>query len=286
MTKKSITKKQIRKYHTILRRMIQILFFFLYPSLFTAAFSGVKYIFTQLGAGAAVGWTSFIAVLVSLCVYTIVFGRFFCGYACAFGSFGDLLHGIYRAVCRKLKKKPLKLSRYHSKSLASVKYYLLAVITGACFFDFYGKLRYSPWDVFSMVTALKPKWQGYILGWILLLILMLGMTVKERFFCRFICPMGAVFSLLPVLPFFSLHRDREHCRKGCRACTACCPSDVELPDRGSIEVCGDCFQCGRCTDTCPGANIQTGIPDLKGNELYFTVLRAAVLIALCIALNI
>ncbi len=281
-----MTKKQLKQRHNIVRRLLQLFFFLMFPSAFTAAFTGVKYIFTQLGASEAIGMTSFTAVLLALCVYTIIFGRFFCGYACAFGSFGDFLHWAYKAACKKLKRKPAKISPKTSRRLSAVKYIILAAIAAACFAGVYGSVRYSPWDVFSMLTALKPKVQGYILGWILLLIIMIGMAVKERFFCRFLCPMGAVFSLLPVLPIFSLHRDRDNCRKGCRACTACCPSDVELPNRGAIEVSGDCFQCGRCTDTCPGGNIHTGISGLKGNEIWYTVVRAVLLLAVFIALNV
>ncbi len=281
-----MTKKQIRKRHNILRRVIQIIFFLLYPSLFTAAFSGVKYIFTQLGAGKALTMTAFATVLLALCVFTIIFGRFFCGFACAFGSFGDLLHGAYTMICKKMKKKQIRMSPKVCRILSGVKYVILAAIAAACFAGIYGNFRYSPWEVFSMATALKPKFSGYALGWILLILIMVGMTVKERFFCRFLCPMGAVFSLLPVLPVFSLHRDRESCRKGCSACTRCCPSDVELPNQGSLEVCGDCFQCGKCTDTCPGGNIHTGTHIIKGNEIWFTVLRAALLAGMCILLGV
>ncbi len=283
---KKLNKKQIRQRHNILRRVIQLGFFLLYPSVFTAAFNGVKYIFTRLGAGEEVGLTSFISLLLAVCIYTIIFGRFFCGYACAFGSFGDFLHGVYLAACKKLKKKAVKFSPALSRKLSMIKYLILAAIAAACFLNVYGKFTWSPWQVFSMAAALKPKVQGYILGWILLILIMIGMAVKERFFCRFLCPMGAVFSLLPVLPFLSLSRDRDNCRKGCSACTKCCPSDVELPDRGSLEVCGDCFQCGKCLDICPGSNIAAGIRKIRGNEAVFTILRAAVLVGICILLNV
>ena len=79
-----LTKKQRKQMHGWLRAIIQLLYFLFLPSAYTAAFAGVKYIFTQLGAGEKIGLTSFVSVLIVLCLYTIVFGRFFCG----FGGFG------------------------------------------------------------------------------------------------------------------------------------------------------------------------------------------------------
>ena len=64
--------KEIKKLHTWLRALIQILYFLFLPSVYTAAFAGVKYIFTQIGAGEAIGLTSFVTVLIVLCAYTIL----------------------------------------------------------------------------------------------------------------------------------------------------------------------------------------------------------------------
>ena len=92
---KKVTPMMKKKLNNYLRIAIQILFFLLMPSVFTTAFSGVKYIFTQIGNEQAIAITPFVTVLVVLCVYTIVFGRFFCGFACAFGSMGDWIYEIY-----------------------------------------------------------------------------------------------------------------------------------------------------------------------------------------------
>ena len=46
-----LTKKQRKQMHGWLRAIIQLLYFLFLPSAYTAAFAGVKYIFTQLGAG-------------------------------------------------------------------------------------------------------------------------------------------------------------------------------------------------------------------------------------------
>ena len=107
--------------------------------------------------------------------------------------------------------------------------------------------------------------------------ILVGMALCERFFCRFLCPMGAVFSLLPMLPIFSVRRKQEQCAKGCSACTRCCPADLTLPEAGSWSVNGECFQCQKCVDICPKKNAHSGIGKLRGNEIWFTILRAVVL---------
>ena len=75
-------------WHERIRAVIQLLYFLFLPSAFTAAFAGVKYIFTTDRRRKSGGDHRFVTVLLVLCGYTIVFGRFFCGFACAFGSLG------------------------------------------------------------------------------------------------------------------------------------------------------------------------------------------------------
>ena len=94
----NLTAKERKKIHTWLRVLIQLLYFIFIPSVYTTAFAGVKYIFTQIGAGEKVAMTSFVTVLLVICLYTMVFGRFFCGFVCAFGAFGDALHALYTKI--------------------------------------------------------------------------------------------------------------------------------------------------------------------------------------------
>jgi len=280
-------KKKIKKIRVWIRAAIQLLFFLFIPSAFTASFNGVKYIFTQIGDGASLEITSFVATLIVLCIYTVIFGRFFCGFACAFGSLGDALHAFYVWVCKKLKKKPVKIRAGWMKNLSVVKYLVLAAIAVLCFTGYYSKTQgASPWDVFSMLHAGNFRLSEYTVGVILLILIAVGMCLQERFFCRVLCPMGAVFSILPVLPLFSLRRDRDNCIKGCKACTMKCPADIELSSDKSPEAAGDCFQCQKCIDTCPKGNIHTGLKGIKGNEIVLTLVRAGVLLGLFLWLGI
>ncbi|MGN1402821.1 MAG: 4Fe-4S binding protein [Ruminococcus sp.] len=278
LTRASISAANRKKIQRYVRGGIQLLFFLFLPAAFTTAFSGVKYIFTQIGLSNPIGLTSFVTVLLALCAYTIIFGRFFCGYACAFGTLGDAVHSLYVWCCKKLGKKPIQLKKTWKKPLSFLKYVILLAILLLCFIGVYSKMTgWSPWDVFSMLHAGNLKLGGYVAGIILLVGILVGMAFCERFFCRFLCPMGAVFSLLPILPLFSPRRKKESCIKGCSACQRCCPSDIELPENGSWKVNGDCFQCQKCVQICPKQNATNGRLFFRGNEVWFTVLRAVVL---------
>ncbi|MCR4843018.1 MAG: 4Fe-4S binding protein [Eubacterium sp.] len=275
-------KKLMKNLPSYIRFAIQLCFFLVLPSAFTGAFSGVKYIFTSLGEGTVLEATSFVTVLITLCVFTVVFGRFFCGFACAFGSLGDWVYAIGQFVQKKLKKRLPAIPVRVRKALDWVKYVVLVLIAGLCFLGVYGDLSgSSPWDVFSMFTALSFHLDGYAVGIVLLALILVGMVFQERFFCRFICPMGAVFSLLPMLPLFSLFRSRENCIRGCNACGNKCPADLSLPDDGGEAVASRCFQCQKCTGICPKSNVHTGIKIIRGNEWWWMLVRGVILLACC-----
>ena len=87
--------------HRWLRYGIQVAFFVLAPAVFSGAFSAVKYCFAQIAAGEPLEATAFVVLLLAVLGFTIVFGRFFCGYACAFGTLGDVLHDAFEFLRSK-----------------------------------------------------------------------------------------------------------------------------------------------------------------------------------------
>lgn len=282
MIMNNMTPQKKRKIHALVRVAIQLLFFIFLPSAFTTAFAGVKYIFAQIGNNEPVELNSFIKILAVMLVYTIVFGRFFCGYACAFGSLGDWVHTLYIKACIKLKKKPVLLKDNIKPYLVYIKYGVLAIILFGAFKGILDQFKgSSPWDVFSMLRAGNVQITAYVIGTVLLILIIIGMAVCERFFCRFLCPMGAVFALMPTFPYFSLRRKRTECLNGCSGCKRICPSDIDISDVYSIDVSGECFQCGKCIDVCPKQNVKrTLVP--QSLELMFTIIRAILLAAILI----
>ena len=112
----------------------------------------------------------------------------------------------------------------------------------------------SPWTIFSLVRVGQYKFAVYIMSAVLMLLVIVGMAIKERFFCQFLCPLGAVFAILPVLPFFTLKRDKDNCIQKCNACKNNCPVKIKLEDNTLVD--GECISCMRCKMICPKGNIK------------------------------
>ena len=222
-----------KKRRTWLRAGVQLFFFVSMPGAFVAGFSGVKQIFLHIGAGEVLSADSFTLSLLGLCGFTLLFDRFFCGYACAFGSLGDAVWALSGLIQKKLlhRKKQLRLPERAVLWGQKVKYLLLAGLV-ALYVTRQEKLLTgtSPWEVFSRLTTLRLPPEGFGVGIALLALILLGMALQPRFFCQFLCPMGAVFALLPVLPFARLHRQSDGCIPGCNACKQQCPVCLKLEE--------------------------------------------------------
>lgn len=237
---------------------VRLFFFLLYPALFSTAFTGVKSLIIWIAEQKSLEWNSFTATLLALIAVTICFGRIFCGFACAFGTYGDALYFVSSWIRKKQKKKPFHVFERQGKYLKYLKYLVLLVTFVLCVFGMQGVIaENSPWTAFSRLQT------GHIpdaaWGIALLAVISVGMLLEPRFFCRFLCPMGAVFAMLPVLPPAVIKRNRENCIPGCSLCQRRCPAGIEIPDAASGDSTGmgECFACRKCMHGCPKKNIHT-----------------------------
>lgn len=295
--------------HRGLRWIVQIAFFAAFPGVWSATFSGVKYLCQQVGATDVLEVSGFLALLLTVLAYTCVFGRFFCGYACSFGFLGDAVYALATPLRRVLGLDGARKKRVPSavrSKLQIVKYAVLFLICAACFSGVWGRVSgYSPWGAFAGLRA--GSVEGIEAGaFAVLAVVVVGMAFEERFFCQFLCPLGALFALLPVLPASLFRRNRATCVPRCNRCQDRCPVGIH-PDRGSLDA-GECVACGRCADGCPVSNVsllriekslaeksagasaapRPGRPAeprfcIRGTEVILVLLKAALLLALCYA---
>ncbi len=285
MEGKSTNLRRLARRNALFRAAIQLIFFVAMPGAFVAGFNGVKAIFSAVGTGQPLSWTGFTMALAVLCLFTMLFGRFFCGWVCSFGALGDFVWWLSGLVHKKLfrRKKQFRLPERSLPWGQKIKYLVLTAIVVLCALNLYSRLGvWSPWEAFSMLTALRLPPMGVAVA--LLVLIVISMALQERFFCQFLCPMGAVFSLLPILPFAQLRRAADRCPSGCQLCKRQCPVSIRM-DEDNLRK-GECIACDRCANSCPHGNLSRWDRMLLRSPWLGAVLKAAAFFALGAALGL
>jgi len=264
----------------ITRRVIQIIAFVMLPGLFIETFAGIKAIVTSLISGSfSFGSLSFqIFTVVAVLGVTIIAGRFFCGFLCAFGSMGDFAAFLGKKLHLPQPKVPAKLE----SGLKYIKYILLAFIV--VFIWILGVVTVpdtaNPWTVFGMYAKIG-SWSGtsYLLsiGGALLLSIFVASMFLPRFFCRYLCPLGAIFTLTSKARIHSVVKPTTNCG-GCTLCTKKCPMALDLTDKETVRS-GECICCMACVDNCPQKNAH-----LRGTKNKYAATAVAML-CLCIMIG-
>jgi polyferredoxin len=268
----------------VLRLGIQVVFFIFFASLFSAGFSGVRYVVGQIYSHNPITFNLFVLNMLILFASVVLFGRFFCGYLCAFGSLGDWLYLCSSALFKLAGKKPPKLPARLLHVMQYLKYLILVAILVACFTNTYQLVsNYDPWSVFAALISGNPlsirAHEGWQIASLVFGIIVIGMLLVERFFCQFLCPLGALFGLLPMLPGFLLSRNKEQCSKGCNICTRVCPAALSLGEERSVA--SECFQCDKCRGVCPKGNIKSFIDRTAWSNPVLVIGKAVLIGAVC-----
>jgi len=241
---------------TLTRRIIQAASLVLFPGLFISTFSAIKAIYVSIISGtfSAAALTGQIVLAVAMLLITAIMGRFFCGFLCAFGTMGD----FFWYLGSKLKLQRPKIGTRADRILKNVKYVLLGGIVlivwtlGASILGGTG----NPWTVFGMLTSLSGWTDMTVLlsiGALLLLLIVVGSMYIERFFCRYLCPLGAVFAIVSRFRLFKIRKPREKCG-ACRACTKRCSMGISLY-RTNVVTSAECIDCMNCVEICPRDNV-------------------------------
>lgn len=195
-------------------------------------------------------------VLGFLMVVGALIGRFVCGWLCPFGLVQDLLYKI--PFVRKWKNLP------GDKVLRWLKYVilvLLVILLPMFAVDFIG--QGLPWFCKYVcpsgtlmagipLTAVNEGLRsaaGALFWWKIgiLVVLILLSVVVYRPFCKYLCPLGAIYGLFNPIAFYRLKIDKEACTK-CHVCKKTCPMDIPVWEKPNSP---ECIRCGKCKSACP-----------------------------------
>ena len=214
-------------------------------------------------------------ILGTLLLMGLFLGRFICGFLCPFGLIQELLHKI---PTPKLEKSKL------TRGLTLIKYVLLVIfaVMIPVFIGAPGFCKYicpaGTLEAGIPLTIMQEKLRpliGALFSWkVAMLIAIVTICVfAYRGFCRFLCPLGAIYSFFQPVSFFGVQVDEAKCIH-CDACIRNCKMDVK-------KVCDrECIQCGECIQHCPVDAIDIGVrkKDKKKKLVWSVVLTAALIL--------
>ena len=200
-----------------------------------------------------------------LLLYSLLFGRMICGWLCPFGLIQEL---VYKFKTPKLKKSPV------TRALSWLKYGILV------FFVFIVPIAYAfrdtPFPAFckyicpagtleggvgllsNAVNASYFSMLGPLFTWkfMLMVSMIVGSVFIFRLFCRFICPLGALYGLFNRISVFGVKVEQHEC-VNCGLCIKHCKMDIRhVGDQ-------ECISCGECVSVCPTKAIHW-----KGTKLF------------------
>ncbi len=190
-------------------------------------------------------------------------GRFVCGWLCPFGLIQDLLHKI---------PFPKKIGTFRGdKLLRKLKYIVLllfVILLPMFLVDVMG--QGAPYFCKLLCPAgtleggiplvLLNKSMRSALGWlyawknVLLAVTILLSVIVYRPFCKYICPLGAIYSVFNPISVFQYRVDESKCTR-CGACARACKMQVDPVQSANHP---ECIRCGRCKSVCPTGAISSG----------------------------
>lgn len=210
-----------------------------------------------------------------LLIFGALFGRLVCGFLCPFGFIQDLLH---RVRSRKFRLPPrldakLRLLKY---AVLLFLVFLLPMLLNNRFG--FSAPFYCQWVCpagtltggipLLLANASLRASLGFLFSWKMAILLLVigGSIIIYRPFCKYLCPLGAIYALCNRFSIYQMRVDQDKC-VDCGRCEQSCGMNVAIKKNINAP---ECIRCGKCRLVCPEGAISGGF---RGRQAAGTAVR-------------
>jgi len=189
---------------------------------------------------------------------SLLLKKSFCSWLCPIGALSEYLWKLGR----RLFRRSLRLPNWLDIPLRSLKYLLLAfflLIVLSMSAEALGDFMQAPFGILADVKMLNFFRNVGLVGIAVIATFVLLSVAIQNFWCRFLCPYGALLGIVSTLSPVKIRRDGNACID-CAKCAKACPS--HLPVDKLVQVRSvECTGCMECVAVCPAQHaLQFALP--------------------------
>jgi polyferredoxin len=190
-------------------------------------------------------------IFLGIVLMSLVVGKSFCSWMCPIG----LLSEVIGDFGEKLFKRKIQLPKFLDYPLRSLKYLLLGFFVYSIFFLMTAAsikaFLDSPYNLVADVKMYYFFADISQFSLIVISILFVSSIVIRNFWCRYLCPYGALLGIASLLSPVKIKRNTVSCID-CNLCANACPSNIKV-DKVKTVISDECTSCLICIDACPVA---------------------------------
>jgi ferredoxin-type protein NapH len=176
-----------------------------------------------------------------LLIASLVFGNFFCGWICVFGTMQNFVSRISSIFIKKKLKIPYRIQKY----LQLIRYMLAAIFALALGREA-GALPFNSYR-FSLGILNGHEVEILAAGFIILFLVI--SIFFERPFCNYVCSEGVRYGIASFTRLFSIKREKKKCIQ-CKKCDSACPMNIHVSAVNHVRN-AQCINCFSCISSCP-----------------------------------
>lgn len=196
-----------------------------------------------------------LVILLGAISFSILWKRAFCSWVCPFGTLSEGL----ALLGQKVFGRNFTVPRWLDYFLRSFKYLILAFFIFFIFIGMDGAEAYAflqtPYNIIADVKMLNFFRDISGVGISIITGLIILSILIKNFWCRYLCPYGALLGLLSLVSPWKIRRNPDLCIS-CTKCSIACPNRIEVDKSLNISS-PECSGCLNCIEQCPAPNALT-----------------------------